>query len=141
MTVDESESNPLVLLCSCQHELEAQSLSAILEEAGIFAVVNSSPFTVLSCAIAPGSEVTLRVPQDQLELAKQALEISRIHAATIDWDEVDLGDMPLEVENLMKQREVIHGFARFATVAGLILGLAILLMLTVGIIFMSFSFY
>ena len=138
MTVDESESNPLVLLCSCQHELEAQSLSAILEEAGIFAVVNSSPFTALSCAIAPGSEVTLRVPQDQLELAKQALEISRIHAATIDWDEVDLGDMPPEVENLIQQREVIHGFSRFVALTGLILGFMILLVFTLGIIYMSF---
>jgi hypothetical protein len=138
MTVDESESNPLVMLCSCQHELEAQSLSAILEEAGIFAVVNSSPFTVLSCAIAPGSEVTLRVPQDQLELAKQALEISRIHAATIDWDEVDLGEMPPEVENLIQQREVIHGLARFMAVAGLILGFVILLAFTVGVIFLTF---
>ena len=138
MTVDESESNPLVLLCSCQHELEAQSLSAILEEAGIFAVVNSSPFTVLSCAIAPGSEVTLRVPQDQLELAKQALEISRIHAATIDWDEVDLGEMPPEVENLIQQREVIHGFARFIAVTGMILGLLILLVFTAGIVYISF---
>ena len=138
MTVNESESNPLVMLCSCQHELEAQSLSAILEEAGIFAVVNSSPFTVLSCAIAPGSEVTLRVPQDQLELAKQALEISRIHAATIDWDEVDLGEMPPEVENLIQQREVIHGFARFLAVTGMILGLLILLMFTAGIVYISF---
>ena len=138
MTVNESESNPLVMLCSCQHELEAQSLSAILEEAGIFAVVNSSPFTVLSCAIAPGSEVTLRVPQDQLELAKQALEISRIHAATIDWDEVDLGEMPPEVENLIQQREVIHGFSRFLAVTGMILGLLILLMFTAGIVYISF---
>ena len=138
MTVNDSESNPLVMLCSCQHELEAQSLSAILEEAGIFAVVNSSPFTVLSCAIAPGSEVTLRVPQDQLELAKQALEISRIHAATIDWDEVDLGEMPPEVENLIQQREVIHGLARFMAVAGLILGFVILLAFTVGVIFLTF---
>ncbi|MAB28508.1 MAG: hypothetical protein CMJ53_04400 [Planctomycetaceae bacterium] len=138
MTVNESESNPLVMLCSCQHELEAQSLSAILEEAGIFAVVNSSPFTVLSCAIAPGSEVTLRVPQDQLELAKQALEISRIHAATIDWDEVDLGEMPPEVENLIQQREVIHGFARFLAVTGMILGLLILLVFTAGIVYISF---
>ena len=138
MTVNESESNPLVMLCSCQHELEAQSLSAILEEAGIYAVVNSSPFTVLSCAIAPGSEVTLRVPQDQLELAKQALEISRIHAATIDWDEVDLGEMPPEVENLIQQREVIHGFARFIAVTGMILGLLILLVFTAGIVYISF---
>ena len=138
MTANDSESNPLVMLCSCQHELEAQSLSAILEEAGIFAVVNSSPFTALSCAIAPGSEVTLRVPQDQLELAKQALEISRIHAATIDWDEVDLGDMPPEVENLIQQREVIHGFSRFVALTGLILGFMILLVFTLGIIYMSF---
>ncbi len=138
MTVNESESNPLVMLCSCQHELEAQSLSAILEEAGIYAVVNSSPFTVLSCAIAPGSDVTLRVPQDQLELAKQALEISRIHAATIDWDEVDLGEMPPEVENLIQQREVIHGFARFIAVTGMILGLLILLVFTAGIVYISF---
>ena len=138
MTVNESESTPLVMLCSCQHELEAQSLSAILEEAGIYAVVNSSPFTVLSCAIAPGSEVTLRVPQDQLELAKQALEISRIHAATIDWDEVDLGEMPPEVENLIQQREVIHGFARFIAVTGMILGLLILLVFTAGIVYISF---
>ena len=137
MSSNESENNPLVMLCSCQHELEAQSLSAILEEAGIFAVVNSSPFTVLSCAIAPGSEVTLRVPQDQLELAKQALEISRIHAATIDWDAVDLGDMPPEVENLIEQREVIHGFARFMAVTGLILALVILLMFGIGIVYMS----
>lgn len=138
MTVNESESNPLVMLCSCQHELEAQSLSAILQDAGICAVVNSSPFTVLSCAIAPGSEVTLRVPQDQLELAKQTLEISRIHAATIDWDEVDLGDMPPEVENLIQQREVIHGFARFAIVAGMVFGFVILLMFMIGIVIMSF---
>ena len=138
MTVNDSESNPLVMLCSCQHELEAQSLSAILEEAGIFAVVNSSPFTALSCAIAPGSEVTLRVPQDQLELAKQTLEISRIHAATIDWDEVDLGDMPPEVENLIQQREVIHGFSRFVALTGLILGFMILLVFTLGIVYMSF---
>lgn len=137
MTADESGSNPLVMLCSCQHELEAQSLSAVLEEAGIHAVVNSSPFTVLSCATAPGSEVALRVPQDQLELAKQALEISRIHAATIDWDEVDLGDMPPEVENLIQQREVIHGFSRFLAVAGMILGFLILLMFTLGVVYMS----
>lgn len=139
MTADESESNPLVMLCSCQHELEAQSLSAVLEEAGIHAVVNSSPFTVLSCATAPGSEVALRVPQDQLELAKQALEISRIHAATIDWDEVDLGEMPPEVENLIQQREVIHGFSRFLAVAGMILGFLILLMFTLGVVYMSVS--
>jgi len=139
MTADESGSNPLVMLCSCQHELEAQSLSAVLEEAGIHAVVNSSPFTVLSCATAPGSEVALRVPQDQLELAKQALEISRIHAATIDWDEVDLGDMPPEVENLIQQREVIHGFSRFLAVAGMILGFLILLMFTLGVVYMSVS--
>jgi hypothetical protein len=137
MTDNESQSNPLVMLCSCQHELEAQSLSAVLEEAGISAVVNSSPFSVLSCAMSPGSEVTLRVPQDQLELAKQTLEISRIHAATIDWDEVDLGDMPPEVENLIEQREVIHGFARFVAVAGLILALVILLMFGIGIVYMS----
>lgn len=138
MTVNESESNPLVMLCSCQHELEAQSLKAILEDDGIFAVVNSSPFTVLSCAISPGSDVTLRVPQDQLELAKQTLEISRIHAATIDWDEVDLGEMPAEVENLIQQREVIHGFSRFLAVTGMILGLLILLMFTAGIVYISF---
>lgn len=138
MTVNESESNPLVMLCSCQHELEAQSLKAILEDDGIFAVVNSSPFTVLSCALSPGSDVTLRVPQDQLELAKQTLEISRIHAATIDWDEVDLGEMPAEVENLIQQREVIHGFSRFLAVTGMILGLLILLMFTAGIVYISF---
>ena len=138
MTVNELESNPLVMLCSCQHELEAQSLKAILEDDGIFAVVNSSPFTVLSCAISPGSDVTLRVPQDQLELAKQTLEISRIHAATIDWDEVDLGEMPAEVENLIQQREVIHGFSRFLAVTGMILGLLILLMFTAGIVYISF---
>ena len=138
MTANDAQSNPLVMLCSCQHELEAQSLSAVLEEAGIFAVVNSSPFSVLSCAIAPGSEVTLRVPQDQLELAKQTLEISRIHAATIDWDEVDLGEMPAEVEDLIQQREVLHGFSRFLAVAGLILAFLILLMLAVGVVLMGF---
>ena len=97
----ESEDNTLVTLCSCNYELEAQSLCAVLAEAGTSAVVQSSPFSALSSVHVPGSEVTLRVPKHQLELAKQTIEVSRIHASAIDWDEVDLGDMPEEVEDLL----------------------------------------
>ncbi len=139
MTPDDGSVAPLVRLCSCRHELEAQSLRAVLEDAGISAVVDSSPFAAIPCDWMPGSEVAVRVPRDQFDLAKQTLEISRIHAESIDWDEVDLGEMPTEVRDVIEQRQVVHGFGRLIGVSGLIIGFAILVMCTIAIIVMSLN--
>jgi len=139
MNSGESEDDELVNLCSCQYELEAQSLRALLADAGITAVVQSSPFSALSSVHVPGSEVALRVPRHQLEQAKQTIEVSRIHAAAIDWDEVDLGEMPEEVEDLLQQREVIHGFSRVLAIAGIVLGFMILLICLIAVLVMSLN--
>lgn len=108
----------LVTVCEANGEFEAQTLVAILAEAGIDAHVfplATIPIPDPFRARAPG-RMPVQVAAADLERATEAIAAARESAARIDWDEVEVGDPPPEVAAALGGRRR-RGRLRFLALA------------------------
>ena len=128
------QSSGLVPLMTCQNELEAQTVKAALEDAGIpvFVFEKGSLGIGLTHATSRIGGVQVQVPPDQLEAARQALELLQVDAARIDWNTVDVGEPPDEVVRTLASSGFMHRFRQFVITIGPIVGLVLLLLSAVG---------
>ena len=94
-----ASSSGLVTVVEAASEFEAQTVIAVLAEAGIEAHV----FPLAAIPIPdplrarPLGRMPVQVAAGDLERARAALAEARESAAEIDWDEVDVGEPPPEV--------------------------------------------
>ena len=58
----------------------------------------------------------------------------RIQSAAIDWDQVDVGEPPMEVMDVLDNRSLVHNTRRFVTLVGPIIGIGFLLLALTGTI-------
>lgn len=84
-------SNDLVTVFTYASEFEAQTKAAVLHEAGIDAFVFGSVYGTLPLA-TKFLRVPLQVRAADVERARAVLVESKIEAASVDWDSVDLGE-------------------------------------------------
>lgn len=135
-----SETRPreegLELLVNCRNELEAQEIRGALEAAGMPAFVFDKGGLGLNMAdeVARYGGLQVQVPVGRREEAIALLDSIRSEADAIDWDAVDVGAMPPEVEEVVASRGASHAFRRFIGILGPVLGIAILLAAAVGIL-------
>ena len=133
-----SDDNPdqLVPVVDCSNELEGQELRSVIEDAGIpaFVLETETLGIGLGRTDARLGGVQVKVARSNRERAREALELSRIQSARIDWDEVDVGEAPPEVLNVLDNRPLVHNTRRVVTLLGPILGIGFLLLAIAGIV-------
>lgn len=124
----------LVPLLVCRNELEAQTVRAVLEDAGVPAFVfeKGSLGIGLTHAASRLGGVQVQVPADRLEEARASLELVQVDAARIDWSNVDVGEPPAEVVRTLASRGSMSRIRRMVVTLGPIIGLVLLLISVIG---------
>lgn len=91
---------PVVL--EARNEFEAQCARSVLEDAGIRSVLIPSGQAIFGFPLrAGGRTVPVRVLPDDLSRARQVLAEARWVGRSVDWDEVDVGEVPPEVARVL----------------------------------------
>ena len=136
MSRSDDNSDQLVPVVDCSNELEGQEIRSVIEDAGIpaFVLETETLGIGLSRTDARLGGVQVKVARSNRERAREALELSRIQSARIDWDEVDVGEPTPEVLNVLDNRPLVHNTRRFVTLLGPILGIGFLLLAIAGIV-------
>ena len=126
----------LELLVNCRNEIAAQEIRSLLEASGMPAFVFGKGGLGLNMTDehARHGGLEVQVPAGRVEEARAILESVESDASTIDWDEVDVGDMPPEVANIVESQMATHAIRRFVTTVGPFLGILILLAAVAGIV-------
>lgn len=136
MTDREQAGDGLVCLMNCRSELEAREICTLLEEADMPAYVFSKGG--LGVDMVSGDArigvAQVQVPAVRLEEARSIIRSVEEVSSMIDWDEVDVGEMPDEVAEVLASRGAVHALGRFVVTVGPILGILILLAVLVGIV-------
>lgn len=120
----------LVTVVEASSEFEAQTIVAVLAEAGIEAAV----FPLATIPIPdplrnrPAGRMPVQVAAADLERARAALAEAKDAAEQLDWNEVDVGDPPPEVAAVLGRR---RGPRRMRFLALVVLAIAVLLSLAV----------
>ncbi|MCH2160631.1 MAG: hypothetical protein MK085_02025 [Phycisphaerales bacterium] len=108
-----------VTLKTCDSRSLADGLRRMLMEEDIPALVERSP--------APGKEQwCVRIPEAALEDAERVLANREAIGATINWEDVDVGEPSAEVQAELRRGPAVHAFATAIRWTGAILGLLIL---------------
>ena len=126
----------LVPVVACNNELEGEELRAILEAAGIPAFVLDKDTLGIGlgrCDSRIGG-VQVKVSESNRESALEALQISRIQSASIDWAAVDVGEPPAEVLDVLDNKGLVHNTRRFVNLIGPIIGMGFLILALIGIV-------
>ena len=85
-----------------RNEFEAQCVRSVLEDAGIRSVTLPSGQAIFGFPMRAGAAgVPVRVLAEDLSRAKQVIAESRWVGRSVDWDEVDVGEMPPDVARIM----------------------------------------
>lgn len=85
-----------------RNEFEAQCVRTVLEDAGIRSVVLPSGQAVFGFPLrAGGATVPVRVLPEDLTRARQAISEARWTGRSIDWDELDVGEVPPDVARIL----------------------------------------
>jgi hypothetical protein len=84
-------------------EFEAQCVRSVLEDAGIASVIPPTGQAVFGFPLRTGGNtVPVRVLPEDLSRARQVLAEARWTGKSIDWDEVDVGEVPPEVARVLR---------------------------------------
>ena len=136
MTDAHANSEQLVPVVDCKNELEAQEIRSVIADAGIPAFVLETEVLGLGLNRADSrlGGVQVKVSLVDRDRALEALEIARIQSAAIDWDQVDVGEPPMEVMDVLDNRSLVHNTRRFVTLVGTIIGIGFLLLALTGTI-------
>jgi hypothetical protein len=114
-------------------EFEAQCVRSVLEDAGIASVMPPTGQAIFGFPLRTGGNtVPVRVLPEDLSRARQVLAEARWAGKSIDWDEVDVGEVPPEVERMLRGgragrwiRRVILGVAWVLIAVIVVFGLVI----------------
>ncbi len=120
-----------VELTAARSPLEVEAIVAALRAEGIEAIGFNHAAAMLSGLVAP---FTVSVHRENLERARAVLAQIKADSAEVDWDELDVGEMPEEVRREMTHK--LPGFPRRATkpvlysllffkICGVVLGLIV----------------
>jgi len=114
-------------------EFEAECVRGVLEDAGIASVVPPTGQGVFGFPLrAGGPGVPVRVLPQDLSRAREVLAEARWRGRSIDWDEVDVGDMPPEVARLMRPAGRASRIRRAAIGVALVLLALMLALVALG---------
>jgi hypothetical protein len=115
-----------------RNEFEAQCVRGVLEDAGIRSVTVPAGQAIFGFPLRAGARgVPVRVLPDDLSRARQVIAEARWTGRSIDWDEVDVGEMPLEVARMLARsrsdRWIRRAFLAVAWIAlaTVVLGMAV----------------
>lgn len=84
-----------------RNEFEARCVQSVLEDAGIRSVTLPTGQAIFGFPMRVGSMVPVRVLPDDLTRARQAIAEARWVGRSVDWDDVDVGEMPPEVARML----------------------------------------
>ena len=132
----DTRAEGLASLRTCRNELEAQEIRLVLEEAGLPAFVFDKGGLGLNMCDAQArvGATQVQVPAHRLEEARMILAARETDAAAIDWERVDVGEMPPEVADVLESRSVMHLVRRLVATIGPLLGILILIGVGTGIV-------
>jgi len=83
-------------------EFEAECARSVLEDSGIRSVVLPAGQAIFGFPLrAGGRTVPVRVLPDDLSRARQVLAEARWTGRSVDWDQVDVGEVPPEVARVL----------------------------------------
>ena len=84
-------------------EFEAQCVRSVLSDAGIASVIPPTGQAIFGFPLRTGGNtVPVRVLPEDLSRARQVLAEARWTGKSIDWDEVDVGEVPPEVARVLR---------------------------------------
>lgn len=131
MSAGDASASGLVTVVEAASEFEAQTVVAVLADAGIEAHVFPLATIPIPDALRarPSGAMPVQVAAADLARARAALAAAREAAASLDWDAVELGDPPPEIAASLgrsRGRRRLRALALALIALGAIIALAVI---------------
>lgn len=98
------DSSSMPIACEARNEFEAQCVQSVLEDAGIQSIRDPSGVAIFGFPLRAGSTaVPVRVLPEDLSRARQMISEARWVGKSVDWDDVDVGEMPPDVIRMLSR--------------------------------------
>jgi Putative prokaryotic signal transducing protein len=131
-TVDAGE---MPVAYEARNEFEAQCIRSVLEDAGIRSLTLPHGQAIFGFPMRAGaSGVPVRVLPDDLSRAKQVIAEARWVGRSVDWDEVDVGEMPPEVARMLARAKADAWIRRALLAVAWVALAVVVLSIAVGLI-------
>lgn len=121
------DAGALEVAFEARNEFEAQCVRALLEDVGIRSVTVPSGELVYGFPLCSGGRIAVRVLPEDATRARQAIAEAKFVGRSIDWDELDVGEVPPEVARVLEgsRRARLVRRAFFAVAALLLAAIAV----------------
>ncbi|MDZ4830231.1 MAG: DUF2007 domain-containing protein [Phycisphaerae bacterium] len=127
---------PLVTAYEAEHEFEARAVVVVLADAGITAFVFAGGTVGYSDPIfGMSSRVPVQVAESQVEQARRALREAKYVGASIDWDDVDVGESEPESRLFVPLTQAV---GRALAMIGWVVGVAAIIVTVAGALVLLF---
>jgi hypothetical protein len=113
-------------------EFEAEALRAVLDDAGISSLFLPSGSNLFGFPLrADGGSIPVKVLPEDLSRAKEVLSRAKFIGRSVDWDDVDVGEMPPDVRSVLERRTSTRRAGGIAVAIGALVA-AVIVILAVG---------
>jgi hypothetical protein len=129
------DASTMPIACEARNEFEAQCVQSVLEDAGIQSVIDSSGVAVFGFPLRAGSTVVpVRVLPEDLSRAKQMISEARWVGKSVDWDDVDVGEMPPDVIRMLSRARTDRVIGRVMMAVAWIAIATVLASIAIGLV-------
>lgn len=128
------DAGDLPTAAEAQNEFQAEAIRAVLIDAGISSIYVPSGSSLFGFSTAPGRTIPVKVLPQDLSRAKEVLSRAKFVGRSVDWDDVDVGDMPPEVRTTLEQGRTAQRAGGFLVWLGAVVAALIALLVIGGIV-------
>ena len=129
------DASSMPIACEARNEFEAQCVQSVLEDAGIQSVVDPSGVAIFGFPLRAGSTVVpVRVLPEDLSRAKQMISEARWVGKSVDWDDVDVGEMPPDVIRMLSRARTDRVIGRVMMAVAWIAIATVLVSIAIGLV-------
>jgi hypothetical protein len=129
------DASTMPIACEARNEFEAQCVQSVLEDAGIQSVIDPSGVAIFGFPLRAGSTVVpVRVLPEDLSRAKQMISEARWVGKSVDWDDVDVGEMPPDVIRMLSRARTDRVIGRVMMAVAWIAIATVLASITIGLV-------
>ena len=131
------DAGDLAVAFEARNDFEAQCVRTLLQEAGIQSVTIPSGAAIFGFPLRPGGGIPVRVLPEDLTRARQTIAEAKFVGKSIDWDDVDVGEVPPDVARVLagarRTRMTRRAIRPLAIVALVVIAVAMVRALVVSI--------
>jgi len=131
------DAGDLAVAFEARNDFEAQCVRTLLQEVGIQSVTIPSGAAIFGFPLRPGGGIPVRVLPEDLTRARQTIAEAKFVGKSIDWDDVDVGEVPPDVARVLagarRTRMTRRAISAVAIVALVVIAVAVVRALVVSI--------